>query len=79
VRASRDLGFSKRQGARGRYLDNVRINLRIYFDNNVERVDATKFCLLNVSISVVVIELYTNRQLYREQSLSRATTRVLPR
>jgi hypothetical protein len=37
--------------------DNVRINPRILFDNIVERIDATNFHLLNVSVSVVVVEL----------------------
>ena len=66
-------------GARGRSLDNVRINPLIFFDNIVERINAINFYLLNMSISIIVVELYTSRQLYRERSLSRATTRVLPR
>jgi hypothetical protein len=67
VRAgSANLGFYGRSGARGKYLDNVRINPSIFFDNTVERIDAINFCLLSVSISVVVIKLYISRHLYRE-------------
>jgi hypothetical protein len=66
-------------GARGRYLDNVRINHLIFFDNIIERIDATNFCLLNVSVSVVVLELYTNRHLCGEWSLYGVTIRVLLR
>jgi hypothetical protein len=67
VRAgSANLGFDRGRGARGRYLDNVRINPPIFFDNTVERIDATNFYLLSVSISVVVVELYISRHLYRE-------------
>jgi hypothetical protein len=61
---SADLGFDGRSGARGRYLDNVRINPPIFFDNTVESIDATNFCLLSVSVSVVVVELYIESGLF---------------
>jgi hypothetical protein len=80
VRAgSADLGFHGRLGARGGYLDNVRINHLIFFDNNVKHIDTTNFCLLSVSVSIVVVELYTSRHPCREWSLCGVTTRVLPR
>jgi hypothetical protein len=53
-------------GARGGYLDNVRINLPIFFDNIVKRIDATNSCLLSMSVFVVVVELYISRHPYGE-------------
>ena len=53
----------KASGATGRFLNNVRINPLIFFDNIIERIDATNFYLLSMSISIVVIELYIGRLL----------------
>lgn len=52
-----DLGFDRGRGARGRYLDNTPINLSIFLDDDVERIDAINLCLLNTSVSVVIVKL----------------------
>jgi hypothetical protein len=72
------LGENQVSGARGGYVDNARINRSIFFDNNVERIDVTNFRLLNMSVSVVVVELCMRRQSHGEWPLGGVTTRVLP-
>jgi len=48
-------------GAIGRYLNNVRINYKIFLSNNVERINATNINLLILSISIMVVDLYIGR------------------
>ena len=53
------LGQNRASGATGKYLDNVRINPLIFFDNIVGRIDATNIALLILSVSVMVVKLCT--------------------